>query len=96
MKESIPSLWRDYHHLIVCLLLKLSGGDTIYTAIQVYKSVQKYFPPYLQGIFKYSKGLTGCVVAMSIVFLFPECWTTMEREVFIVEGLFYGTIYNLL
>jgi len=41
---------------------------------------------YLQGILKM---LQVMLVTMSIVFLFPECRTTMEREVFIIESLFY-------
>ena len=58
-----------------------------------FSSVQKYSPIFEDDI---PEMLQVNLVTMQIVFLFPECQIIMEREVFIIVGLFCGTIYNLL
>ena len=68
-----------------------------YTAIQVLKSMHKFYPSSLQDIFRYSKDITGHFGhnTCPIISLFPGCIATgpiLGKGPFIIMGVFCGTI----
>ena len=74
------------------LSFTLTECQCFHTVIQIFKSVNNYFPSYLLNVFWYSKDVAGyCGCNINHLFV-PELPLTLVKEVsFIVEQV-YGTV----
>jgi len=87
LKESIPSLLSSNSlSFILTERWRLPHSHSgLQVSVEIFSIISTRY-------FKYSKDVTGHVDHNANRLLFPPEYR--EREVFIIEGLFYGTIYN--
>ena len=66
--------------------LTLTERRRYHTAIQVYKSIRKSSPSYLQGIFEYSKDVTGHVGRNINRIFVPRVFNNYGKRSFYYRG----------